>query len=88
MTEINCKECGVAFRPTRDWQIFCSTECRKDFNNREDRWEIYASKVSVAEREREAQMNGHSKLKVSIEDLSYARPRETVEVHRRRVATG
>jgi hypothetical protein len=44
MTKINCKECGVAFQPTRDWQEFCQTKCRKDFNNRKDREEIKAAR--------------------------------------------
>jgi uncharacterized Zn finger protein (UPF0148 family) len=79
MTKINCKECGVAFHRTRDWQTFCCTKCRKDFNNRQDREEMRASA---------AQMNGHSQPKITIDDLSYARtPRDTVEVHRRKVAS-
>ncbi len=25
-----CKACGVEFRLSRDWQVFCSTKCKKD----------------------------------------------------------
>jgi hypothetical protein len=48
---------------------------RKDFNNRLDREEIYATRVAIAER---AKLNGHSKPRVDITELSYGtRPRES-----------
>lgn len=37
MTRAECKKCGNGFVPMRDWQVFCCTKCRKDFNNREAR---------------------------------------------------
>lgn len=31
-TPRECKQCGNEFVPTRDWQEFCSTDCRKSFH--------------------------------------------------------
>ena len=53
-TIVLCRACGREFSPSRHWQRFCSTECRKQsWNKYNNLNQIYARVESLEKKTRE-----------------------------------